>query len=962
MNDFQYNLVADAIAKASKDWEDACPQCGIEFVHETEHDEAPSLDLVRFIVVHTTHDQVLTTAFFPSDAKNKRYIKIGSSFFETKLSRAGLMRHSLGHVLGYRHEHIGVGDCGAELGTYLTGSYDPKSVMHYLCGGGGTEKLALSEHDKTSHQLLYGQATMVVEIQGRAVLQTAAEVLQAVVKDYTRLPRKAFDVSKPEICRRYIEEIGLAGELTAELPTSDCYGFAQLANSAPALDSMPVLKFTPVSQYKSGSIGGRDELDAFVKRVKPLRKSFRDEKRGGVFFEIEWLAYVARLPVSELENKKLRSNLSTKLSESLDIRVKREESISSAVSAGTWIEKNYSAAHPVNGETLICSAKSEQLGHYALLLGTQDELKSKGISFGEFSVDNMKYPNLMCHQPQELTAFCEAKCQDTCYDADDACLDCPRCQQLHRPRVIIADTSLSPSALKPGNINITLTDSDTDAGDAVESFTLNNLPSNGTLYVNKLKAEANVPYAATNNELKLIFKRDNNFHGQVTFAYTAFYGNAISKQATFTKQACEWRDAIEEDHGTHLAGIILGRRKFVGLAAGVTTDPLLVQRRFPESDSGLANEIRELSKKSGVALLASQLCYDRELTGDYNLKSEQPCEFLDQYQLSRFDRDKLIERHVSAEAIRWAKKLLWVTAVGQPEGASSLTHSPQPTTFTEKSIALPQVLAPESNVLVVTACEKCSLDPIGERSVWPKAHRGKGKYRPHIAAPGGIQYLRKDVDRKVWVGGIPGVGVDGRLTRAFGTSQAAAFVGGVAAKMQACYPNHYTLSYQLKSALQFTSLPIVPLNGEEDLVATGLLDITSALRHPAFHHLKIKNSGWESVHIQENKKSKRLKWCKKELEFNADDGIERVKTEHIRRIVHVQNTPYDRWIIYSYPKKNNTFGGILRSSRIASVKGPNKKLFSFDGQGYELGDVDDILIFDEVGLTEVDPSEDCTNS
>ncbi|MFC1835754.1 hypothetical protein ACFL2Q_13650, partial [Thermodesulfobacteriota bacterium] len=65
------------------------------------------------------------------------------------------------HVLGFRHEHIRSGarpGCPGEdlWGTITFTDYDPKSVMHYFCGGVGSTELAITQTDKAGAQQVYG--------------------------------------------------------------------------------------------------------------------------------------------------------------------------------------------------------------------------------------------------------------------------------------------------------------------------------------------------------------------------------------------------------------------------------------------------------------------------------------------------------------------------------------------------------------------------------------------------------------------------------------------------------------------------------------------------------------------------------------------------------------------------------------------------------------------------------------
>jgi hypothetical protein len=101
----------------------------------------------------------IAAAFFPHDPLYRRIVYIARDFYDPGMgfTQAGVLRHELGHVLGYRHEHIvGIPGCRLEGSQWkeLT-PYDPKSVMHYFCGGGGTSEMKLSGSDIAGHTKLY---------------------------------------------------------------------------------------------------------------------------------------------------------------------------------------------------------------------------------------------------------------------------------------------------------------------------------------------------------------------------------------------------------------------------------------------------------------------------------------------------------------------------------------------------------------------------------------------------------------------------------------------------------------------------------------------------------------------------------------------------------------------------------------------------------------------------------------
>lgn len=189
----QYKTVIEAMQKATQDWMDACSECKIQFVHVREQDAAPSQDKVNFTVRYQdSQGAYIAMAPFPHDPPLERYLDIDPSFFTTTFDKVGVFRHELGHILGYRHEHIrGVAGCYLEDDDWqpLT-QYDPKSVMHYFCGGNGNIKLELTALDREGHHKLYGSpptpaagsSALVVRFEGGDVSENALRVLQILYR------------------------------------------------------------------------------------------------------------------------------------------------------------------------------------------------------------------------------------------------------------------------------------------------------------------------------------------------------------------------------------------------------------------------------------------------------------------------------------------------------------------------------------------------------------------------------------------------------------------------------------------------------------------------------------------------------------------------------------------------------------------------------------------------------------
>ena len=325
------------------------------------------------------------------------------------------------------------------------------------------------------------------------------------------------------------------------------------------------------------------------------------------------------------------------------------------------------------------------------------------------------------------------------------------------------------------------------------------------------------------------------------------------------------QETSTDDHANHLAGIVAAQtekppRGLVGIVpeAAIYNYPV---RQWTSTAAGKRAFMGELQKMRSAnnSVVLSAVDFTPKRTNSAG-KSE-PRIFNSEQSLKQDDIVKGIV----------ASSPLWVVAAGHSEKDLDGKQITYQSGFLNGLGFLQQVLT-------VTACEPCKENQF---ALMPNAnHSGS---HVHVAAPGAGIVSHNSVN---------GWGRDS------GTSQASAFVAGVALDLLHRYGNCFNEPYVLKERLQLTSFP-VPVSTSRRAIAAGFVELPVALLDPkATWKLERGDNRYKGVAAGGYKE---IKDISNENLIIYDGASEILASGEILRVVQTNQSNDGWWYIYKKP-------------------------------------------------------------
>lgn len=818
----EFMRVAEDLAAATGEWEQACAGCGVRFVRVMERSGPRPNFVVR---AFDAGGEFVAAAFFPHTAPARRTLDIDPSYFTTKFRPVGVLRHELGHVLGYRHEQVrGVRGCYREdrLWAPLT-EYDPKSVMHYFCGGAGTRELELTHLDREGHRRLYAPAT------------TAAPPPAAVPASAPAAALSAASTGLAEPASEGVLVVSLEGGEVAD-------------NAASVLRLLHGLGVLPLDRHR---VEKGEVIDAIFKQHLGL--PFHAEAMTAFAGELNRKNYLSR-PLSVGETVRLPAVRF--IEDTYGIRDDRRRV--------QTIEQNWDHLVTKSGSESAASARQStvrvEVRRFELRLPIADQ---RALAEAIRRIRALPTKNVVA--TAERTTAAQSK-----YFAQ------PEPRSTAGLYTSLDDFVRNRDALKEGDQGTVLSLLD-DRPDPVTRTCQKDCPE-VILVDKKLSVHPDLKDAVRGDDL------DNTAADL-----------PLVKDGRQTVELVDWDEAF---HATHLAGIIGARDNRFGIVgvdphAQITAWNWEVLRDQPTSaarEVSLRQADADTRNSLQIYTFATEWAAPQPPGGDARIS------------------DDILARRLLNE------RPLVIVAAGQATTAAGAVK------ISETSARAPVNLGDQENVLVVTACTRCGG---ADAAIMPEAHHSRDFV--HVAAPGA---------------NVLSTANGAKYARGQGTSQATAFVAGLASLMAGRYPNQYGEAFQVKVRLQVTSTPFElvgkPMAGRE--LAAGIVAPSIAMLDPSRHWMK--RNGQPRVEIADAQHVRAFAWTADTLYLeDADGNSVAVPLESVWRLVRRPGS--DRWVAYTGSRK-----GPIRKigpARLRPAEG-NKVLFRLNGEDIRPSMLEDLLL------------------
>ncbi len=887
----QYDAAANAVKQATAEWEQLCHACGVKFVVLGSSPAATSHFTVRYF---DAGGEFIAAAFFPHDPPARRSIDLDPSFYTTTFDRVGVLRHELGHVMGYRHEHIrNVPGCYREDNQWrpLT-PYDPHSVMHYFCGGGGNLKLEFTDIDRAGHTNLY------------------------------QLPTEAALRRPPGIAARgSVERPPAAGAATGTMavpggtpPAGAVPGAAAAGTISPPPPPPPAAGPKPelVVSLEGGNVVDNAAVVLQIlhrQRVLPLVPHVVEpgDTVETIYRELGLPSFSeAMTKLASMLNRRDLSRAVLQPGERIihpGVRFTEDSfGVRGDAAKIQRIEKKWDGL--VLGKTQRSPDDRQQtqrieLRRFELRLPIADESAAYAA---QKAIDGLKSANILVGVDRPLQAreppyFGGAPRQPTPPQPPPR----PQPTPPPTPSPTPQPAPQPPAAATTGAAH---KHSYTTIVQWLEKVPLLKSGEQGTvlslLGPIEFKTQPSCAQFVNCPDIVLVDK-PVSVHPDLKDALAGDDLNHADENATLVKdddaQVVTLADWDKAFHSTHLAGLIGARDNNFGLVGINPTvriqswnwDVLvnqpwefarLVSRREASADSRGARQVYVFATPWEM----------REFADPDQRYNDDPI-------AARFDREGA----------------LVVASAGQADPGQ------KPKKLDSHIRLAPMNLGDRENVIVVTACGPCQLP---DAKLLPEANYSDEFV--HVAAPG-VNVVST----------APGA----RYSRGTGTSQAAAIAAGLVSAMIARYRDQLHEAYQVKTRLEVTSKPLeflAPDPKEWKKLATGVIDPLVATLDPSSDWIKREGVDWQKVSAPEH--SDEFTWSAEKLSADLTAGYESIELEDVWRLMKQD----DKWMIYTAASRR----GPVKKIGPATF-GPReqaKVLFRLNGKDMKLADFEDLLL------------------